>query len=228
MRNVWIIIKKQWKDTLKNKTILIQFVMVPVLTLVMERAIHVNGMPELFFTKLFSVMYIGMAPLTSVAAILSEEKEKNTLRVLMNANVKAWQYLLGVGVYVWCICMIGAFVMSTGIESAHRIMYLCLMGMGLIISILAGACVGIFAKSQMSATSLVIPTMMVLAFAPMLAMFNENIAKVAKVFYTQQIRLQMNNLSFANISWESVFVLCVNAVILVVLFGVIYRRKGLE
>ena len=91
MRNSIIIIKKQLKDTFKNKTILIQFLLFPIMTLVMENAINMEGMPDLFFTKLFSVMYIGMAPLTSVAAIISEEKEKNTLRVLMMANVKPWQ-----------------------------------------------------------------------------------------------------------------------------------------
>lgn len=105
MRNVLIIIKKQLKDTIKNKTILIQFLLFPIMTLIMEYAIVIDGMPELFFTKLFSIMYIGMAPLTSVAAIISEEKEKNTLRVLMMANVKPWQYLMGVGIYVWLICM---------------------------------------------------------------------------------------------------------------------------
>ena len=94
MRNIGVIIKKQIKDTLKNKTVLIQFVMFPVLTLVFENAINIPDMPELFFTKLFSVMYMGMAPLTSVAAIIAEEKEKNTLRVLTMANVKAWEYML--------------------------------------------------------------------------------------------------------------------------------------
>ena len=76
-----IIIKKQLKDTIKNKTILIQFILFPLMTVIMENAITLEGMPELFFTKLFAIMYIGMAPITSVAAIISEEKEKNTLRL---------------------------------------------------------------------------------------------------------------------------------------------------
>lgn len=46
------------------------------MTLIMEHAITLNDMPELFFTRLFSTMYIGMAPLTAMAAIISEEKEK--------------------------------------------------------------------------------------------------------------------------------------------------------
>lgn len=57
MRNIIIIIKKQLKDTLKNKTILIQFILFPLMTLIMENAITLDGMPELFFTKLFSITY---------------------------------------------------------------------------------------------------------------------------------------------------------------------------
>lgn len=56
MRNVMIIIKKQLKDTIKNKTILIQFSLLLMMTLIMENAMNLDGMPELFFTKLFSVM----------------------------------------------------------------------------------------------------------------------------------------------------------------------------
>ena len=37
MRNIGIIFKKQIKDTFKNKTVLIQFVMFPAMTLIMEK-----------------------------------------------------------------------------------------------------------------------------------------------------------------------------------------------
>ena len=127
MHNTGVIIKKQIKDTLKNKTVLIQFVMFPVLTLIFENAIDIPDMPELFFTKLFSVMYMGMAPLVAVASIIAEEKEKNTLRVLTMANVKAWEYLAGIGIYVWTICMAGAGVMATTLSSGDIPFYLGVM-----------------------------------------------------------------------------------------------------
>ena len=53
MRNSLIIIKKQLKDTLKNRTILIQFILFPIMTLVMENAIRIEGMPELFLQNYF-------------------------------------------------------------------------------------------------------------------------------------------------------------------------------
>lgn len=228
MKNSMIIIKKQLKDTRKNKTILIQFILFPMMTLIMENAIHMDNMPEHFFTKLFSVMYIGMAPLTAVAAIISEEKEKNTLRVLMMANVKPFQYLIGVGAYVWTICMIGAIVIGTGVAKEEITVYLLVMGIGFIFSILAGAGIGIYAKNQMTATSLVMPVMMTLAFLPMLSMFNEKIATVAYYFYTRQIQEVLDQMSFSNMETKNIMIMAINVVVLIAAFIVAYKRKGLE
>ena len=228
MHNSLIIIKKQLKDTLKNKTVLIQFVLFPIMTLIMENAVKIDGMPELFFTKLFSIMYVGMAPLTSVASIISEEKEKNTLRVLTMANVKPWQYLIGIGFYVWLICMIGAGVMATGIKNEAVPFYLLVMAVGFAISILAGACIGIFSRNQMTATSIVMPVMMVFAFSPMLAMFNESIEKVARFVYTQQLKRIMDDMTFAGIKTDGICILVVNATVMIILFFIAFRKKGLE
>lgn len=228
MRNIIIIIKKQLKDTIKNKTILIQFILFPLMTIIMENAITLEGMTEKFFTKLFAIMYIGMAPITAVASIISEEKEKNTLRVLMMANVKPWQYLVGVGIYVWTICMIGAGVMSTGFKGRDIAFFLCIMGIGFMISIVAGACIGTFAKNQMAATSIVMPSMMILAFLPMLSMFNEKITKVAKFFFTEQLKVILEKMSFDGVSGNSAWIVILNAIVVIALFSLIYKRKGLE
>lgn len=228
MHNIGVIIKKQLKDTLKNKTVLIQFVMFPVLTLIFENAINIPDMPELFFTKLFSVMYMGMAPLVAVASVIAEEKEKNTLRVLTMANVKAWEYLAGIGIYVWTICMAGAGVMATTLSSGDIPFYLGVMAAGFIISIAIGACIGIIASNQMAATSLSLPVMLIFSFMPMLAMFNDKIEKIAGIFYTQQIRELLGNMTFDGIKTETLLVVAVNALLALSLFFAAFKRKGLE
>ncbi|MBQ1570710.1 MAG: ABC transporter permease, partial [Clostridiales bacterium] len=211
-----------------NKTVLIQFVMFPVLTLIFENAINIPDMPELFFTKLFSVMYMGMAPLVAVASIIAEEKEKNTLRVLTMANVKAWEYLAGIGIYVWTICMAGAGVMATTLSSGDIPFYLGVMAAGFIISIAIGACIGIIASNQMAATSLSLPVMLIFSFMPMLAMFNDKIEKIAGIFYTQQIRELLGNMTFDGIKTETMLVVAVNALLALSLFFAAFKRKGLE
>ncbi len=81
MESVGMILQKQWKDTWKNEAVLIQFLMFPVLVVIMTKLVKIDGMPKNFFVNLFASMYVGMAPLTSLSAVIAEEKEKNTLRV---------------------------------------------------------------------------------------------------------------------------------------------------
>ena len=224
------ILWKQGKDTFKNKEILVQFVMFPVLTVIMENAMEIKGMPEHFFANLFAVMYLGMAPLVSMAAILAEEKEKNTLRVLLMSDVKAIEYFLGAGIYLFGICMLGAGVI--GFAGAYRgselALFLAAMAVGNLISILAGAAIGTYSRTQMMATSLTVPVMLVLAFLPMLAMFNGRIAKVAKYSYTGQMSLLLNSMGNGQKMSESLWIAGANLLVAVILFVTVYRRKGLE
>ncbi|MBO4902310.1 MAG: ABC transporter permease [Lachnospiraceae bacterium] len=227
MSNMIVIIKKQLKDTLKNKTILIQFILFPFMTVLMENAVKIDGMPTFFFTKLFAVMYIGMAPLTATASVIAEEKEKNTLRVLTMADIRPWQYLCGIGIHIWMICMLGACVMSTTLPAEKIPFFLLIMGTGFIISVIAGASIGIFSKNQMMATSIVMPFMMILSFAPMLSLFNDRIKKFATVVYTQQLMVLFDEMTFRGFYANGITILLVNALLCVLLFAFAYRRKGL-
>lgn len=230
MRNSLIILQKQLRDTFRNKTILIQFILFPVLTVMMENTVKLDGMPEHFFSALFSVMYIGMAPLTAAAAIISEEKEKSTLRVLLMSDVKSLQYLTGVGGYVWLICMLGAaFIAGTANYGGRQmLLYLIVMGIGIAVSVIVGAAIGMFSRSQMMATSIVMPVMMVLSFLPMLSMFNQMIEKAAKVLYTQQIYLFMNALQCSMIKPSGIAIVGGNLAIAITLFLIAYKKNGLE
>ncbi len=229
-RHIVAILWKQIKDTLKNKTILIQFMMFPALTIIMENAIQLEGMPEHFFATLFAVMYLGMAPLTSMAAIISEEKERNTLRVLLMSNVSPKAYLLGIGLYIWLICMMGACVIGLAghYEGEALRDFMIIMGIGNVVSILIGAVIGAASESQMKATSLSVPIMMIFAFLPMLAMFNEGIEKVAKFTYTQQINILMNQVGDVELHTENVVLIGINVLVAVFLFAIAYKRSGLE
>lgn len=230
MNNIIAILKKQLKDTLKNKTILIQFVMFPILTLVMNHAITIDGMPENFFVNLFATMYIGMAPLTIMAAIIAEEKEKNTLRVLMMSNVKPHEYLFGIGSYVWLACMIGAFVICSAgaYKPWEKVTFMGIMAIGILVSLLAGAVIGIWSQTQMMATSIAIPVMMIFSFMPMLSLFNTTIAKIAKYIYTEQISLMIGHINNLQLDAKNVCIVIVNIFITVILFTAAYKKSGLE
>lgn len=226
MRHILAILWKQVKDTFKNKTILIQFVMFPVMTVIMENAIKIDNMPEHFFANLFAVMYIGMAPLTSMSAIISEEKEKNTLRVLHMSNVKAVEYFIGNAIYIWSICMLGSLVigLAGGYSGEILVKFMLVMAVGHLISTMLGAAIGAFSTNQMMATSITIPVMMVFSFLPMLSMFNDTIGKFAKIFYSQQLHLLISQLNDFKVSTECVIVMCVNIILITGIFALGYQR----
>lgn len=230
MRNISAVLLKQMKETLKNKTILIQFLMFPVMTIIMETAIKMEDMPEHYFVKIFSVMFVGMAPLSCLSAIISEEKEKDTLRALMMSNVKAYEYLLGVGIYVWIMCMIGALVFAICGEYSgmDMLVFLLIMAFGILVSGLIGSVIGIFSKNQMSATSVTVPVMMVFSFLPMIGMFNESVEKIARITYSQQMTVLINGLGSSEMTAESLIVIAANFVVAAALFIIAYKKKGLE
>lgn len=230
MRNISAVLLKQMKETLKNKTILIQFLMFPVMTIIMETAIQMEDMPEHYFVKIFSVMFVGMAPLSCLSAIISEEKEKDTLRALMMSNVKAYEYLLGVGIYVWIMCMIGALIFAICGEYSgmDMLVFLLIMAIGILVSGLVGAVIGIFCKNQMSATSVTVPVMMVFSFLPMIGMFNESVEKIARITYSQQMNVLINGLGSSEMKAESLIIIAANFVIAAALFIIVYKKKGLE
>lgn len=229
MKNIITIFKKQIKDTFKNKTVLIQFIMFPLLTLIMNRAVAIDGMPKNFFVNLFATMYIGMTPLTSIAAVIAEEKEKNTLRVLLMSNVKPWEYLLGIGSYIWFACMLGAAIIcaSGGFGFRESLVFMTIMAIGIMTSLLMGAAIGTWSKTQMMATSITVPVMMFFSFMPMLSMFNATIAKIAKFVFSEQISIMLNRISSPQLEIGNICIVMANVFLFTALFTLAYKRCGL-
>lgn len=229
MRNSKAVFLKQAKDIVKNKTILIQFIMFPMLVIIMENLVVMEDMPAHFFVRLFSFMYIGMAPLVSMAAILAEEKEECTLKMLLMSDVKPAEYLLGTGSCVWLACMAGACVFGVvgEYEGKAFLTFLLIMAVGIIASLLIGAAIGTWSRNQMMATSLGVPVMLVFAFLPMLSMFNETIERVAKITYSEQISILIDGLGQSGAGFENIAIILLNIAAAFGCFVLAYRRCGL-
>lgn len=229
MKNFAAVFWKQRKDIFRNKAVFIQFVMFPVLSWIMENTVKIDGMPEHFFVNLFAVMYVGMAPLTAMAAVVSEEKEKNTLRVLLMSNVKPFEYFAGCGSCIWMACMAGsvAFAVTGKYEGTDFWLFLGIMAAGIVTALLIGAAIGTWSQSQMAATSVTVPVMILFSFLPMLSMFNETIERFAWIAYSQQIHLLIDQISIRGAGVESMMVILGNMTAAGILFACAYRKSGL-
>lgn len=223
------VLQKQIKDTLKNKEILIQFMMFPLMAVVMSSLVSMEGLPANYFVIMFASMYTGMAPLLVMAAIISEEKEKNTLKVLMLSDVRPMEYLTGVGIYVWICCMIGAviFAVTGDYKGMELIEFLCIMAAGIIAAMLIGAAIGTWSRNQMMATSLSVPFMLLFAFLPMIATFNDSVKRAADITYSGQISVLLNEIGNDMAVGKSAVVILVNMIIAGVLFRFAYQKSGL-
>lgn len=229
MKNIIFIFRKQLKETLKNKAILIQFIMFPLIGVIMTLSVQLENMPENFFVYLFSSMYITMAPIVSMSSIIAEEKEKNTLRVLLMSNVKAYEFFIGIGGYIFLACMLGSAVFCVlGKFCKSEILYfMVIMAVGILTSIVIGGAIGVASKNQIMNTSITMPVMIVLSFVPMLSQFNDVINNVGRVLYSQQIFNLINNTSNISFKAESIIVIGVNIIISAVLFTVLYKKSRL-
>ena len=231
IRRIMAVFIKQLKDTIKNKTVLIQFLMFPIMAFVLTKTIAtgMEGLNENYFVIMFSVMYIGMVPTINMATIITEEKEKNTLRVLIMANVKPIEYLLGIGGYVFLMSGLGCllFGLIGGFTGALLLKFIGVLLLGVLSSMLLGSAIGMLVKNQMSASSVVIPVAMVSAFLPMISMFNATCEKFARFLYTQQINYMVNDLTIKNMSADRFIIIFMNMILFFVIFFICYKKKNL-
>lgn len=229
MYHVHAIIRKQLKDTLRNKPTLVQFVMFPAIAAILTLSAGEFQLPPRYFVNLFSVMYVCMAPILILSAIISEEKEKGSLRMLMMSNVKPMEYLLGVGTYVFVLCMIGVLIM--GVIGRYPLeelpQYLVLNAGGILISSVIGALIGVVSDNQTAASGLSVPAMLITSFVPMLSMFNESIRSVGQFLYSQQIYEQISSGSTMSFSLQSCSIVLVNFAAVLALYVYMYKKKHL-
>ncbi|MDR0928331.1 MAG: ABC transporter permease [Oscillospiraceae bacterium] len=229
MKSASAIFGKQLRDTFKNRMVLIQFIVFPMMAFLMTELVAKadDTIPNSMFVTMFAAMFVGMTPLMMNAAI-AEDREHKSLRFLIMAGVKPWEYLLGIGGFVLLMSSLVSviFGLISGFAGMELIRLIAVLIIGSIASALLGATIGIASKNQQAATALGTPVFMVLAFSPMIAQFNETVEKVASVFYTQQVNILVNNAS-AN-ALKPFLIIAANIAVLVILFMAVYKKKGLK
>ena len=245
MRNIKAIFKKQFKGTIKNPEILIQFIIFPLLAFVMNLMMVTDfeGVPEDIAEMLSSSMpnmvtmqatiFAGMGLITVMAGIVAEDIEKKSLRFLMMAGVKPGSYLLGVSGVIFFVSFFTsiAFSLIGEFSGVDFWIFTAAMMSGVVGSIVLGATFGVLAGNQQSASALVMPIAIVLGFGPMMAQFNDTVARIFHIFYTQQLNVVADYLTDGigeTPLWQSFAIMWANVAILGILFAIVYKKKGLK
>lgn len=176
---------------------------------------------------------IAMA-LYITALLLAEEKEKNTLRVLMTSSVRGIEYFLGtvfpILIEVEIINIILAFLLGVTMNLHVWIIYILMTSLATLSCTMIGMIFGIYAKNQMNTSSIITPAIIILMLIPMFSELLPFMATISKYLFTGIIMNVINNLSDTSIS-VSMLKWCIlsgECIITLILFLVMYKRNGFE
>ncbi len=227
IENINALFMKQVKNTLKNMPVLILFIIYPCISLIMTKALPAQAGSSDFFLMIFACMHCVFTPIIAAASTLAEEKETNTLRVLVMSNVTLREYFLSNGSFILFADLItgSTFLLSVNKTVAGGLLFLLHLGIGCLISIVLGLCIGLYAKNAAAASGLAVPIGMVFSFMPMLSSFNKSIENVSRFTYGQQISYL---LAGKQLSAAGIIIMLVNAAILIALYSFLYKRTLIE
>jgi len=230
MRSIKAIFIKQAKDMIKNPSVLVMFIVFPAVALIMTELIAKSNqdIPNNMFVTMMAAIFAGMGLVTSSCAVIAEDIERKSLRFLIIAGVKPHQYLIGTGGFFLIAGSITSvvFALIGDFTITETIKFLSVMIAGSATSIVLGALIGMLSKNQQAATALSMPIAVIIGFTPMVASFSEPVEKYASILYTQQINVIVSDFS-ANFA-QSLMVIGINIVVLLMLFIITYRKKGLK
>ncbi|WP_394926412.1 ABC transporter permease [uncultured Robinsoniella sp.] len=181
------------------------------------------------------VMNIGMTGIYCPCLLLAEEKEKKTLRVLMTSSVNGIEFFLGSILPVFIVTIILNYVLMpvSGfiITGSSLIPFTIVSVMASLISCIIGMILGIFAKNQVSAGTIMTPVMMILIFIPIFSNIIEILADISKFIFTGIIMdLTMNIASKEgnSLNYGSIAIMAAEVILAIFVFLFFYKKNGFE
>lgn len=177
------------------------------------------------------VMNICMTGVYCIAATLAEEKEKHTLRTLMTSSVNGMEFFLGSLLPVVAMMMvihgILPLIVDVGMNAAQWGSYLIITTLASVCGCMIGMIVGIFAKNQVSASTLSTPAILIFMMIPMFSQFHPFIETISKFLFTGVASHVVQNMT-GSLDMMDVGVLVVEIVLSTLLFVMLYRKNGFE
>ncbi|MBC2137412.1 ABC transporter permease [Listeria innocua] len=182
-----------------------------------------------------AVLNVSYVAYVTPATLLAEEKEKNTLRVLMVSSISGLEFFLGnlLPIVVVSSIVQAVIVPLLGIQFSvgQFVMYLLVSLVGIVSSAVLGMCFGILSKNQMNATLITIPLTMLLIFIPMLKNLSLMMMTISDNLYTgvlmKAIPILVANQPFS-LSFQNWAVLMGELLLSVGWFLWLYSRNGFD
>lgn len=230
LRKISALYSKNMKNVFYNPFIIVLPILMVLLAFLFGRMLHDEA--AYYETILTMIMLVGMNILlggaNTMATLIAEEREKNTLGVLVTSTVSVLDFLtaniLTTATLTIAVNIAIYFIMP--IEGLPLAGYLIVTSIGTVAGITLGATLGLLAKNQSAASTLGTPLM---AFTVLPAVFSDNffVDNVLYYFFTEQIGISMIELMGDGLSLFRIGIIAVNFVVFVMIFGACYRKRGL-
>jgi len=227
-RKIKAIFIKEIKDALRSNKIVFLFLLFPVFTYLLAWFLKGNlGTNPLIFLT----MHISMIPLMITAALIAEEKDKQTLRVLILSNVKPLQYLLGIGSFVFILNIVTSCLFLPVLNIPVRFLpqFLLVVMLGILCSTILGAIIGVIVKSGSNVAAASTPITILFALIPLMASGSGNglLSTIAMGLFSGQLMSILfdvaNNFTFIRVS-----IMMANVLVLATIFIFVYNQKKLS
>ncbi|HCL02917.1 MAG TPA: hypothetical protein DHW61_10990 [Lachnoclostridium phytofermentans] len=227
-RRIKIVYGKQLRDLTKNPTLAISFLVFPLLGFFFSQMDMPAGEARMM-VRLYLPMYVAMCGLMGTGSTMAEEKEKNTLRVLMMSNVKPAEYMASICLFVVTLQFFGVayFIYLGGFHGIEILRTAIVVLLGSLCTMVLGSTVGLIAKTQMNANSYLTPVMLIVGMLPSLASLNRDLYPIAKYIYSTQMSEAMTNIS-KPLSLETIIIMIANMAICVAIFVRVYKKNRLD
>ena len=180
-------------------------------------------------------MNITMTGMFVTSAGLAEEKEKHTLRALMTSSVNGLEFFLGSLIPPFletqAVSILLIPVSGLSLAQINLVQYFLVTSIASITSCILGMIVGIFAKNQMSASTLTSPLifvfMLIPVFGNMLPMFKSMSRFLFTGVVSNLISSYANGMAYS-LGVLDVTVLLGEIILAAGIFVMCYRRNGYE
>lgn len=230
LRRIKAVFSKQIMDITHNTGILMQFLLYPILMLVMVFALPSDSVAaKMGIVMSLSTMFTGMMPILTINNIIREDKYTNTLRMLIMSTVKPPEYLIGITAYILFISLITSFIFGL-IGGFGGLALLCFTGVlmaGIVTTLLLGSAMAIQSANRSNAGNLITIISLMNGLIPVLGAFNPSILKIAKFWYTTQIRDLIGDLydNYYENLWYRFLIIGVNFTVFLILFTISYKKN---
>ncbi|HJB88728.1 MAG TPA: ABC transporter permease [Candidatus Blautia excrementigallinarum] len=180
------------------------------------------------------VVNIGAA-LYCTSFLLAEEKEKKTLRVLMTSSVNALEFFIGsiLPVFLATVLINYVLIPTSGYEIPGNALpiFSAVTILASLTSCILGMLLGIFAKDQVSTSTVTTPLLLILMLIPMFSDLVEVLDSIAKYIFTGAVMNMVANIAAKEKPYldnSSLLVMVVETILAIALFIFFYRRNGYE